>query len=289
MLSCLIAAALWAVSLSLYRRPIRDLGPAEVNLFKCAAAVAAYWVWILAVGPRAGLGGAGDWASLAASGVVGFTIGDLLLFVSVREGGVQRALVLFNTSPLMTALLAIVVLGEIPPPRRWLGMGLVLAGVFLVETDPVRVAAAALRPARARPWLATFAGLGAALGQSLGILLSRGPLQTVPVLPATAIRLSAAVVTLAPLVAFAPSGLGFRGLAPRNWRRLLLPTILGTGIALLFSMRGIRDVPAGVAASLLATTPIFALPISRFVLDEPLGLRSVAGTMVAVGGVALLG
>jgi drug/metabolite transporter (DMT)-like permease len=288
LLDCLIAAALWAISLSLYRRPIHESGPLAANLFKCAAAAIGYWAFILVVGAGIGRGGARDYLSLVVSGIVGFTLGDFLLFVSVREGGVQRALVLFNTSPLIATLLAIPMLGERPGSSMWVGMGLVLAGVWLVETDPVRIAAARERPPRRHPWLATLAGLGAAGGQALGILFSRGPLQIVPVLPATAIRLTAGAVTLAPLLAMVEGRSGYGGLAPRRWPRLLLPVLLGTVIALLFSMRGIRDVPAGVSSSLLATTPLFSLPIARFVLKERIGGRSVLGTLVAVGGIFLL-
>ena len=77
-------------------------------------------------------------------------------------------------------------------------------------------------------------------------------------------------------------------LGPRNWRSLALPTLLGTVIALLFAMSGIARLETGIAASLLATTPIFALPISRFALKEPLGPRSALGTLLAVYGVYLL-
>lgn len=289
MLSCLIAAALWAISLSMYRRPIRDLGPLPVNFFKCAAAIVGYGIWLAIFGPGGGLGGPADWTSLALSGVVGFTLGDLCLFISVREGGVQRALVLFNTSPLMATLLAIPLLGETPRARVVFGIGLVLVGVLLVETDPVRRRDNNQRPAHYRPWLATTAGLAAAAGQALGILFSKGPLQTVSLLPATSIRLAAGVATMVPLLVFAPAGQGFSKLSPQRWPRLLLPTILGTGIALLFSMHGIREVPAGVSSSLLATTPIFALPISLFVLRESIGPRSVAGTVLAVAGVYFMG
>jgi uncharacterized membrane protein len=313
-LSCLIAAALWAISLGLFKGPIAAGGARAANFFKCAAAALLYWIWVLATGDGAIPGTPADWVSLGISGVVGFTIGDLLLFVAVREGGVQRALVLFNTSPIMTALLGISFLGELPDRRAWFGMGLILSGVALVETSPPRPragigldlpgapagpgrgedagggngAGAARTAAGRRRWIATLAGLGAALGQALGILFSRGPLQTVPLVPATAIRLSAAVVTLLPLLAIAGKGRGFGALSPRRWPSLAGPTLIGTVIALLFAMRGVRDVPAGIAATLLATTPLFALPISYFALREPIGRRAVLGTLVAVAGVVLL-
>ncbi len=303
MISCLVASALWAVSLSLFRGPIDGIGPRAANFFKCAFAVVVYAVVIAAFAHDGPWGTPADWIALGLSGLVGFTIGDSLLFVSVREGGVQRALVLFNTSPILTVLAAIAFLGEVPTGRAWAGLGLVLLGVLLVETDPRRATAPGSGPGPAadpgtgagrrsagqgRAWLGTLAGLGAAAGQAAGILLARGPLQTIPILPATTIRLSAAVLGLVPLMLAGGRRHGFGALPPRTWPRLALPTLLGTVVALLFAMRGVRDVPAGIAASLLATTPIFALPISRFALREPIGSRSIAGTMLAVAGVALL-
>jgi drug/metabolite transporter (DMT)-like permease len=64
--------------------------------------------------------------------------------------------------------------------------------------------------------------------------------------------------------------------------------VLGTVIALPLAMKGQSVIAPGIAASLLATTPIFALPISVFALREPIGPASLAGTVLAVAGVALL-
>jgi drug/metabolite transporter (DMT)-like permease len=44
----------------------------------------------------------------------------------------------------------------------------------------------------------------------------------------------------------------------------------------------------GVTTTLLATSPIFALPIERFVLGVPHGLRAFSGAAIAIAGVAVL-
>lgn len=289
MFSCLIASALWAISLSLFRGPIRALGPAPVNFFKAVLASVFFWSFILIPGQWRQVSGQSprDLLLLALSGLVGMAFGDLLLFVAVREGGVQRALVLFNTSPLMTALLAIPFLGEVPSLRSWLGMLLVLAGVMLVETDPAR------RGSENGPhgamWKGTLAGLGAALGQALGILMSRDALARVPVLPASALRLSAAAVgMLFYLLWTSSSREQIRGLTLDRWPRLALPSVIGTVIAVLFMMKGISEIPSGISAALLATTPLFSLPLSYLFLKEHLGPRSIPGTLLAVFGVVLL-
>jgi drug/metabolite transporter (DMT)-like permease len=44
----------------------------------------------------------------------------------------------------------------------------------------------------------------------------------------------------------------------------------------------------GVASTLMSLPPVFLLPISHFVFGERIGLRAVAGTLVAIIGVAML-
>lgn len=288
MISCLVAAALWALAVSIFKGSIQRMGPGIVNLGKCALAALAFWIWaaFLDWSPEAGT--PWQWGAIALSGVIGMAVGDLLLFVAVREGGVQRALVIFNTSPILAALAAMPIYDEHPTLAGWGGIGLILAGVTMVETDPRRRVSTSGMD-RGRPVMALFAGLGAAAGQAAGIVMTRGPLQEIPLVPASALRLSAAALAL--VVIFVLTARGRAALAGstwRDWRGLALPTTIGTILAVYFMMRGIREVPAGVSAALLATSPIFALPISRFVLGESLGVRSVLGTMLVVAGVALL-
>ncbi len=290
MLACLIAAALWAFSLAYFRDPIRQRGPVAVNFFKCTFACLCFWLWTIVLGTFPGRDAAGAFGLLALSGVIGMSIGDVLLFIAVREGGVQRALVLFNTSPLIALVLALPVYGTLPSPIQLVGMAAVLAGVLLVETDPVRRAGNERASNGGRPWLAFFAGLGGAAGQAIGIVLSHGPLQSVDIVPASAIRLTAASAGLLAYALFKPRiRSALRELTPRTWPRLALPSLFGSVIAIYFMMVGMRDVEPGISATLLATTPIFSLPVARFLLKEELGWRSALGTAAAVIGVVLIG
>jgi uncharacterized membrane protein len=121
--SCLVAAALWAISISLFRPLIARFGPAPVNFFKCAFASLAYFAWLALVGRLAGLAALdpGAIGQLALSGFVGMAIGDSLLFSAVEAGGDQRTLVIYNSAPLMTALLAWAAGGAVPSTQVWLG------------------------------------------------------------------------------------------------------------------------------------------------------------------------
>jgi len=288
--ACLIAAALWAIGIALFRPLIARFGPGPTNLFKCSLAAVVYLLWLAATGRVSGLAALDprDLASLALSGLVGLAIGDWLLFAAVRIGGVQRTLVVYNSAPILTALLGWGRGDPVPSPPAWIGMLLVVAGVSLVETDPARPRGSTVPSDRRTLRLTILAAFGAALGQAAGLVVMQPALQRVPLVEASFARLVAAALGLLALVLISPAArAGLARMTPRSWPALTLPSVIGTVIAVLFMMQGVRDLPPGIAAALLNTTPLFALPISRFVLREPVGLRSVAGTLLAVAGVAL--
>ena len=63
---------------------------------------------------------------------------------------------------------------------------------------------------------------------------------------------------------------------------------LGLGLALSRQLAVSMGGDVGVAATLMATTPIVMLPIVHFVQREPIGWRAVAGAVIATAGVGLL-
>ena len=48
------------------------------------------------------------------------------------------------------------------------------------------------------------------------------------------------------------------------------------------------EIHAGIAATLIALTPILMIPIARGVYREPVSLRATVGTVIAFAGVAML-
>ncbi len=53
-------------------------------------------------------------------------------------------------------------------------------------------------------------------------------------------------------------------------------------------MIALRHSPAGVVATIIATSPVLILPFSVFLHHEHVSLRAVGGAIIAVAGVALL-
>lgn len=289
--ACLGAAGLWAVSLTLFRRPIVLFGARRINAAKCTIAALLQGLTVLALGqgpvllaaPRSSLG------LIATSGLIGLFLGDTALFAAASRLGVHRALLLQTLSPVFAALFAAAWLGERPTAVEVAGSAVILAGIALVVAPSGRDATA---PVSGSAWSIAGIVLGilAALGQGTGLVLAKAGMEHVPVVAASFLRLAAAAAGLALVAAASPRRRpvevpeGFARVAGR----VLAATLLGTYVALFLSMAGIALAPASVAAVLLATSPVFVLVLEVAVFGRTPTLRAWVGTAAAVAGVALL-
>jgi drug/metabolite transporter (DMT)-like permease len=76
--------------------------------------------------------------------------------------------------------------------------------------------------------------------------------------------------------------------APKGLWFILGGSIVGPVIGVSLSLFSIQHTTVGVASTIIALPPVILLPISRFILKEKFGWGAVWGTLMAVGGVALL-
>jgi drug/metabolite transporter (DMT)-like permease len=289
---CLFTALLWAVAVSIFRGPVLEHGARTVNLAKLliGAALQGLTVLVLGYGPTLGAASRGAFLVLAASGLIGLTVGDTALFGAVARLGIHRTLLLQTLAPVFAALFAWGWRSELPSGLEMLGAAVILSGVALVvaprrgsAADRSSTAAAALLPGLA------LGGL-AALGQGVGLVLAKEGMTEVAVIPASFVRLASAALGLA-LFEIARGGTArFQGLlvAPAMGRRVLPATLLGTYLALFLMMLGIALVPAAVSATLLSVSPIYGMLIDTLIHRQPLTARGLLGTLLAVAGVAVL-
>jgi len=310
---CLLTALFWAVSVTMFRAPIAEHGARTVNLAKCAvgALLQGLTVMTLGLGGEIVAAAPRDLLLLGVSGMVGLSVGDTALFAAVSRLGVHRTLLLQTLAPVFAAIFAALWIDEVPTPRQALGAAIVLAGVALVVA-PGRAAAAHARPNAVEPdgrdgdggratglsgfarrW--ALAGIAAAvlaaLGQGTGLVLAKQGMNELHVVPASFVRLSAGALGLL-LLAVAGRRLGrVRALAGSRstLTRLLPATFLGTYLALFLMMAGVALAPAALAAVLLATAPVFSLFIESSIERRLPSARGLAGTLLAVAGVAVLG
>ena len=128
------AAAIWAGS-SIFDSQIgRQVSPLVLNLSKGLLAIAYLSVTMALTGdsfqlPSKALG------LLSLSGLVGIALGDTVFFGALNRIGARLTLLINTLSPVATALLADVFLGEKLRPLSYLGICLAIGGIAGVISD----------------------------------------------------------------------------------------------------------------------------------------------------------
>ncbi len=135
-------------------------------------------------------------------------------------------------------------------------------------------------------------GVLAGLGQAVGLVLSKqGMTGDFSPLQANAIRMFAAV-TFIWIWTFIEGKAQTTYTALRNKpqviRWLALGALIGPVLGVSSSLLAVQHAEIGVASTLMALPPVIVLPFSYFVLQEKFGWQAVAGTVLAIAGVAVL-
>jgi drug/metabolite transporter (DMT)-like permease len=142
-----------------------------------------------------------------------------------------------------------------------------------------------------------YKGIGfallAAVGNAAGAVLSRAALANSSINPlwAALLRLSGAVFLLLPWIAWQQKRT-ITTLVP-YWksRKIVGATCFaafcGTFLGIWLQQIAIKFTAAGIASTLLQTSPVFVLPLAIWT-GEKVSLRAVAGVAIAIAGIALL-
>lgn len=300
------AAATWAVGSYLFGRIGKGGMPAgAMNLGKLSSATVLFAATLLVAKGRLLPTAAPDMlALLGVSGVIGLSLGDTAYFTAITTLGVRRALLLLSTAPVFAALGGAALLGERLGLREALSIAAVLAGVMLVvgERAPAATAegsaeaAAGRSPDAARSRRPSREAMGVLFGVAAGVCQAAGSVMSrhamgsgIDALDTAFIRIAcglAGLVTIAALTGTARTWAAPLR-APRRFAAVAGASLVGTYCGIFLAQYALGNASStAVASTLLATSPIFALPIGRFLGAEPVGRRAVAGTLLAVAGLA---
>lgn len=307
-IAALGTAVCWVVTALSFESAGKRIGSLSLNLIRLCMALVPLAVWgLVSRGHALPVDiEAGAWGWLGLSALVGFLIGDLCLFRAFVLIGPRLSTLMMASVPVWTALFGFVFLDELLGGRELLGIGLTVGGIGWAVSQrqpntpaPGGSAEPAQTPAPPPPgaaslrWRFTNNGVAlalvGALGQAGGLVLSKYGMGDHDPFAATQIRVMTAIVGFAVVITLA--GWWPRVRAAVRDRAAMGPTAIGAvfgpflGVGL--SLLAVQLAPTGVAASLMATTPILMLPIT-WIRGERFGWAGALGAMVAVGGVAVL-
>lgn len=285
--AALLTSVCWSLNSVCFTVAGRRVGSPTVNLGRLLMAWAALVLLHLGLYGQAfpWAAGAGRMGWLGVSGLIGFALGDAVLFEAFLLIGPRLAMLLMTLSPPFSALLAWLFLNQSLGPAKLAAMAATLVGIaWVVWGDGDREE----HPHLGRGLLL---GVGGALGQSVGLLFSSyGLAGHFPPVSANLIRVSAGLAAL--LLYFAATGRLAATLGGLRDRRatafIALGALTGPVLGVVLSLVAISRAPMGVAATLMSLSPVLLLPVSHFGFREKVGRHAILGTLVALAGAAAL-
>lgn len=300
-LAGLSTALLWTATAVCFEVAAKRLGTLAVNVLRLALALMLFAalalvrfgrLWPVGLTMHA-------WSYLGLSGLVGFVIGDVLLFRAFMLIGARMSMLIYASVPFMTAIAGFVFLDERMSGRAVAGMAITVTGITLAVAGK----RSTTKEAATNRALGVLLAFGGAVGQAAGLLLGKHGAQDLDSFSATQIRVCfglAGFVLLTLVAGRAGNVLGTIKQAATasdvQHARLLrggllvmaVGSLLGPFLGVSLGLLSAQLLPTGTASTLMSTVPVLLIPVSAFLFRESVALSEVAGAILAVGGVAVL-
>lgn len=227
--------------------------------------------------------------SFASAGIVHFVFGRTLAFTGIRLIGANRSSPILTSNILITTILGIVFFNEPVTINLVLGFTFITGGVLILSGagQPATAVGDSNDVNRLKGVLASLGGAFcwgiSPMLVKLGFSGGASPLQGGFI----------SYVAASVVMAFSLSHRGNVEKIRKLNRYAMIPIIVGSmavGIAQLFRYYAIENSPISLVAQIMATSPLFVLPLS-FVINrsiEAFSMRIIFGTVATVMGVLLI-
>lgn len=288
-LAALFTAVCWTFTSMAFESAGKKVGSMSVNLIRLVMAIfllgSLSWFRFGTFFPE----GAStyQWFWLSVSGLVGFVIGDLLLFQAFVVVGARISMLMMALSPPLAALFGWVILGEQLTLFHTIGMIVTICGIALVILGrPVKGKRVEVKYSVKGILLA----FGGASGQGLGLVLSKLGMGEYDPFSATMIRVFAGAF-----------GFGFLFIFTGHWPKVMkavrygaamvrisIGAFFGPFLGVSFSLLAIKYTTAAVASTIMAIVPVLIIPPAILIFKEKVTLKELIGSVIAVAGVIIL-
>ena len=222
-----------------------------------------------------------NWFWLGISGIIGFFVGDLMLFKSYSVIGSRTAALIMSLHPMLTAIISWFFLSEILSPKSIIAILVSITGIFIAISN---------RDMKFNiPLKGFLLAFGGALGQAVGLILSKKGMGNFDPVAATQIRAIFGFISFTVFISF--FGSWSRVLAAlkdkQGMQAVNIGTVAGPVIGVSLSLFAIQHTQTGVASMLMGLVPIFIILPSALMFKEKITIRQVIGAIVSILGASL--
>jgi drug/metabolite transporter (DMT)-like permease len=297
-----LSALLWASAVIFFRKSGEQVPPVALNVFKGAVALVLFLVTMLVLRtpfspPESSRA---DWLTLLASGAIGIGIADSLFFASLNRLGASGAAIVDCAYSPCVVICARVYLGEPLRLTLLVAMALMVSAILVGTWERGAAATSEPGPVPPSPVIGTWqpplhpptadAGqrrIGVAFGllsmflMAVGIVLAKPVLNRSNVWWSTPLRVVGGQLLLS-VQALLPAHRASvaRAFRPgRRWLHMLPSAVLGSYLAMVAWIAGMKHTRAGIAGILNQTSTLFMPLLAAVFLREKLTRRK----LLAVG------
>ena len=304
----MFVAVLWTATALFADVASHRLGAMTVNIIRLTLATIFIAVTLmLTIGsPYPVYAGKQAWFWLGLSALVGYTFGDFCLFNSYLVIGARFGQLFMTLAPPTAAIAGWILLGERMEGKSWLAMAVTLSGiaVSILSKKEDKEGEHKKRIGFTIPVKGVLLGLGAGIGQGVGLVLSKiGMNHYSQDIPADAPRMMESMMPFAATMMRAMVGaLGFIAImglqknlhklvqAPKDRKGFsyaMLTTFFGPFLGVGFSLMAVQYTNAGIAQTLMALTPVLIILPYCLIYKQKVKFREMIGVTLSMAGVAM--
>ena len=285
-LIALFTAVCWTVTVISFEYAGKRVGALSVNLIRLLFGFVFITIYLLITrGMVIPLDASSmTWNWMLLSGIVGLVIGDYFLFQAFVDVGGRISLIILNIVPPLSAILGYVYFGETIGIMGVIGMTITIGAIIFVVMSRQDTSN---HPHALRGAIFAFIG---ALGQAIGLLISKQGMGDFNAFAAAQIRIIAAIAGFAILITVQGKWknffLAFKQAASIKF--ILLGSFFGPFLGVATSLLALQYTEVGIATTIAQLNIIMIIPFSIFLFHETVSKREIIGSLIAIGGVAIL-
>ncbi len=293
--AALLTAIFWSVTGLSFEQAGKRIGSLTVNVMRLTLAfvIIGFYTLITRGMFIPADATAHQWFWLSLSGLVGFVLGDLFLFKAYVSVGARISLLIMSLAPPVAAFTGWLMMGETMSWMHLFGMSLTLLGIAIVvlqrRNGNQDTAAGNKKVKFSYPVSGLLFALGGAVGQGVGLVMSKYGMQQYDAFASTQIRIITGVIGFA----FIYSMLGrWSQLKPAltdkiAMKYVLLGTTFGPFLGVAFSLLAVKYTSSGIASTIMSIMPVLIIVPSVFIYKEKVTFKEIIGACLAVVGVAI--
>jgi drug/metabolite transporter (DMT)-like permease len=279
-LAAFAAIVLWGVSFVATKAALREVSPVTLIFTRFALGVAVL-VLILQLKRESLIPPRNAWPMLALMGFVGIFLHQMIQVHGLTLTTAVRTGWLIGLTPIWSAVLAAVFLGEHFGPRKVLGLFLGAVGALLVITRGELSSAVLALPATRGDLLI----LASTLTWAIYTILGRDTLKRLGSATATAAAMFAGWAMMIPFFANAAGWQEYRSLSSTSVIAIVFLGVGCSGLGYWFWYAALERIEASQVAAFLYLEPLVTLAAAVALLGESVAVSTILGGVLVLVGV----